>query len=121
MREKGMGPRMDETHPKPTRDQFLNNYKIYDQALTQLTQQQNKANIKPQLQAQMENMRGILIRQIMTGLYVEASPHYMRKLSEQKAIAAELQKLTGRTYVNGAENEILLNMSEMMRDLQNTM
>ena len=64
------------------------------------------------------NFKGILVRQIMTGIYKEPSPAYLAKLNEQKAIAADLQRFTGQTVNVGNDNEIVLTFSNLMNDMK---
>ena len=113
MRAQGQNGQMDESHPKPTRDQFLNNLKQFEQAREGVYKNHDNPTLKEQYNFQMQNFRGILIRQIMTGIYKEPSSHYLTKLNEQKRVAAELQKLTGKSYPSGAENEIVLTQKDL--------
>lgn len=106
MRQKGWNGHLDDSHAKPTRDQFMNNYREFKNAENRLYQSQNNAKLKEQLNFQVGNYRGILIRQVMTGIFKEPSGHYLGKLNEHRALAAQASKLTGKTYPSGAENEI---------------
>ena len=118
MRSKGVNGRLDESHPKPTRDQFVSNYRSLEVAEKQLYQSANNPKRKEELLLQVTNLKGILIRQLTTHIYKEPSTGYLHKLQEFKSIAAELSKLTGEHYASGAEDEINVTFSTLMTDLK---
>ena len=53
----------------------------------------------------------------MTGIFKEPAPHYIRKVNEFKRVAADCSKITGKKYVGGFENEILMTIDELMKDI----
>ena len=54
------------------------------------------------------NMKGILLRQMTTGIYKEPNPRYMGKKQEQLQVAQELQRLTGKQVDLPYKDEITL-------------
>ena len=46
--------------------------------------------------ANVINLKGIVIRQITIGIWIEPKPAYVAKVKERISIEAELSRLTGR-------------------------
>ncbi len=51
---------------------------------------------KDECNANVINLKGIVIRQITTGIWIEPKPAYVAKVKERISIEAELSRLTGR-------------------------
>lgn len=59
-----------------------------------------------------------MIRQLMTGLYKQATKLYMKKLNERNGIRAELSRITGETFAESFDEQLALrlNMGDLMKD-----
>ena len=69
----------------------------------------------------MENLKGILIRQLTTGIYKEATKGYTRKLHERQNIRTALSRITGETFKETFEENMAMNLnfSALLSDLKN--
>ena len=65
------------------------------------------------------NLKGILIRQITTGIWIEPKPAYVGKVKERISLEAELCRLTGKQLVKRKNDELIeLNFSNLLRELK---
>ena len=66
-------------------------------------------------------MKGILIRQLTTKIYKEATTHYITKLNERENVRNELSRLTGERFHVTLDEEMALNLNftKMLYDFQN--
>ena len=117
LRLKGNHGHLDQNEPKSLRDQFCKNFSEFERCQNRLYHQKNTPKIKEQLQFEMQNLKGILARQITTGLYKEPTSNYLKKVQQQKQLAQELQKLTGKTIPLETDNEINLIFNDLLNDM----
>ena len=69
-----MGGYLDESDSQPTRDQFVNNFIVLreqENLLTIAKQDRSKQDQRAFHESQVSNLKGILIRQITTGVWKE--------------------------------------------------
>ena len=62
---------------------------------------------KEECAANVVNLKGILIRQITTGIWIEPKPGYVGKIKERKSLEAELSRLTGKEFAKRKEDDII--------------
>ena len=62
---------------------------------------------KEEIAANVEIMKGIVIRQITTGIWIEPKPGYVKKIKEKRSIQSELTRLTGKQFKWTKADEML--------------
>lgn len=75
---------MNESHPKPTRDQFIDNYcklMLEEDRLIKAKQKKDYAAMERH-GFETNNLKGILLRQMTTGIYKEPNPQYCARKQE---------------------------------------
>ena len=123
MERRGMCGILDESQPKPTRDAFVTNFRNLRQnegALSSL-KQSNSENIEQMNYhvSQINNLKGVLIRQITTKIFKEPHQSYLTKLQEKRDIEGQLLRLTGDSKYHSKIdlNKIDLTFSSLRTDL----
>ena len=105
----GQAGGLDLSHPKPTRDGFLDNKrklimceKRLDQIKIKLTDPNadRKAILAQKEEAEFEanNMRGIVARQITTGIWKDPSKAYLGRIRERRQLENDIHIATGETF-----------------------
>ena len=86
----------DASHPKPTIDHFLVHFRKLEKANKELLGSQQDPKKKEDLTKTVNHFKGMLVRQISTGIYKEPHPLYLKKLNQGKGVARELSSYTGK-------------------------
>jgi hypothetical protein len=105
----GQGGGLDLSHPKPTRDGFLDNKRKLilcegrvEKIKIKLTDPKcdRKAVMAQKEEAEFEanNMRGIVARQITTGIWKDASSKYLGRIRERRQLENDIHIATGERF-----------------------
>lgn len=75
--------------------------------------------VKDDLNLEIINYKGILARQLTTGIWKEPHPSFPAKLKERRALEAEISAITGQTFLQRKGEEIYeLNFSNLVSELK---
>lgn len=105
------------SHPKPTRDGFLENQRKLIANEKQLEKVQikltdpncdRKAVLAQREEAQfnVNNMRGIVARQITTGIWKDPSQAYLGRIRERRQLENDLSIATGERFPDRSDEQI---------------
>jgi hypothetical protein len=120
------------THPKPTRDGFLDNFRklqLNEQHMLKLQIQMTNPSCdresmlaeKEKVAHELNNMRGIVGRQLTTGIWREPSVFYVNKLSKRRGLENELHLATGETFPDRKSEAIFdLSFSKIVKAFKNS-
>lgn len=103
MRARGMAGFLCEGHPKPTQDAFVGNFRqlrLHEDRLRAEKAKGTKASGK-QLEfcaGQILHFKNMLVRQLTTGIFKEAAPQFVARLSERRALQSEISRLSQVTF-----------------------
>ena len=114
---------LDESHPKPTRDQFVDNFiklKEQEKALMEVRRDKGRNDQKAHHESQIVNLKSILIRQLTTGIFREPKPQYLKKLTDKRVIENELARTTGSAIRDPDQGKLIIDItfSSLMSDLK---
>lgn len=73
---------LDESQPKPTRDHFVANYTKWLQLKDAYSR--TEVSKREKFATEIENYKGIVLRQLMTGIFIEPRPGYLTKVKEMR-------------------------------------
>ena len=88
MEANNMGGYLDESHPKPTRDQFIKNYKSLkeEEDLLSRAKMIKDSSAMAHHSNNITNLKGILIRQITTGIWKEPKESYLKAINQKHSV-----------------------------------
>ena len=89
-----MQGQFDRSHDNCTIDQFKSNFaglREAEASLSKAAPAQRKYH-----ESQIHNYKGMLIRQLMTGIFQEPKETYLEKLKEKDQLEAEYARITGK-------------------------
>jgi len=95
MEAKGMHGVFNEGHDNCTREQFKSNFRglrEQEALASRAAPGQKKFH-----ESQIHNYKGMLIRQLMTGIFQEPKGSYLEKLKEKDQLEAEYHRITGKS------------------------
>ena len=66
-------------------------------------------------------LKGILIRQMTTGIYKEATKGFVHKVNERANVRQELSRITGENFTESFEDKMAasITFSHLLADLKN--
>ena len=113
----GHGGGLDLSHPKPTRDGFLDNKRkliLCEARLDQIKLKMTDTNIdrkavlaqKEEIEFEANNMRGIVARQITTGIWKDPSKAYLARIRERRQLENDINIATGETFPDRSDEQI---------------
>ncbi len=75
---------------------------------------------KEKIAYELNNMRGIVARQLTTGIWREPSMLYVKKLNQRRALENEIHLATGQTFPDRKSESIFdLNFSNNVKAFKN--
>ena len=117
MQQDGKCGGMDTTQGKALRDGFLNNFRKMQKESDRYKELQlklmepgvNKAKVtaeKEEINLSVNVLKGILARQLTTGIWKEPTTKYVNKLQERKALEKEINIATGQVFPKRDDEDI---------------